>query len=583
MRRLMFARVIVIALGLVSALAAQQPAGPPQPTSPSQAPTPGAPSPVPPRAGRPTTGPAKGTAILRGYVVAADSGNPVRRAMVRVFAATGGVNATTSTDAEGRWELKNLPAASYTISVSKAGFASASYGQRSPEQMGRPLEVLDGQLVEKIGFTLIRGGVITGRITDEFGEPVAGAQVSAMRYRFVGGSRRLTPAGTAQTDDLGAFRIYGLVPGEYHVMSTVRSMMMNMPGSRTTDVEGYAPTYYPGTTNAGQSQRLVVRASQETTNISFALSAAMLTTISGRVISSNNEPVVQANIRVTPADRNDAMAMMMFNSAMTAADGAFEVSGMTPGNYILQVFPRSFDGRMSEFGRLRVTVGDDNLENVVVVMSRGAVLQGTITTDEGTPLPVAPQQVNVFVRPVEPEMMPMGGGAPKVNDDWTFEVSNLNDRSIISAVVTADSGGWVVKGVYHNGLEITDAPTDFAPGQTVEGVQIVFTRKVTVVSGTITDTRGRPDLDATVVAFAQDARRWTPMTRFTRSARPNQDGRYTLRGLPPEDYFVAVVKEIEPGRLADPEYLESLRDQAVRITIGEAETKALDLKSPLPR
>jgi hypothetical protein len=61
------------------------------------------------------------------------------------------------------------------------------------------------------------------------------------------------------------------------------------------------------------------------------------------------------------------------------------------------------------------------------------------------------------------------------------------------------------------------------------------------------------------------------------------DGRYTLRGLPPEDYFVAVVKEIEPGRLADPEYLESLRDQAVRITIGEAETKALDLKSPPPR
>ncbi len=123
-------------------------------------------------------------------MVAADTGNPVRRAMVRVFAATGGGNATTSTDGEGRWELKNLPAGSYTISVSKAGFASASYGQRSPEQMGRPLEVLDGQLVEKIGFSLIRGGVITGRITDEFGEPVAGAQVSAMRYRFVGGSRR---------------------------------------------------------------------------------------------------------------------------------------------------------------------------------------------------------------------------------------------------------------------------------------------------------------------------------------------------------------------------------------------------------
>ena len=372
--------------------------------------------------------PAKGTAILRGYVVAADTGNPVRRAMVRVFAATGGGNATTSTDGEGRWELKSLPAGSYTISVSKAGFASASYGQRSPEQMGRPLEVLDGQLVEKIGFSLIRGGVITGRITDEFGEPVAGAQVSAMRYRFVGGSRRLTPSGTAQTDDLGAFRIYGLVPGEYHVMSTVRSMMMNMPGSRTTDVEGYAPTYYPGTTNAGQSQRLVVRASQETTNVSFALSATMLTTISGRVISSNNEPVIQANVRVTPADRNDAMAMMMFNNAMTAADGAFEVSGMTPGNYIVQVFPRSFDGRVSEFGRQRVTVGDEQpgeRRGRHDARRRPARDDHHRRRDPAAGHAAAGQHL----RPsggARAHAMPTG--PTKVNDDWTFEVSNL-DRS----------------------------------------------------------------------------------------------------------------------------------------------------------
>ncbi len=257
---------------------------------------------------------------------------------------------------------------------------------------------------------------------------------------------------------------------------------------------------------------------------------------------------------------------------------------MTPGNYIVQVFPRSFDGRVSEFGRQRVTVGDGNLENVVVVMSRGAVLHGTITTDEGTPLPVTPQQVNVFVRPAEPELM-MPTGPAKVNDDWTFEVSNL-DRS----QPHQRGGSAQTRAVGRSRASFTTASTSptrrptSCPARRSRAFEIVFTRKVTVVSGTITDARGKPDLDATVVAFAQDSRRWTPVTRFTRSARPNQDGRYTLRGLPPEDYFVAVVKEIEPGRMADPEISSTrCRDQAVRITrSASCETKTQDLSRPRP-
>ena len=141
---------------LGSGAAGQQPN--PQPSSPTQAPVPGAPAPArpvtPPRDPRLPADVKKGTAILRGYVVAADTGNPVRRAMVRVNSSTGGGNSVTSTDGEGRWEVKDLPAGAYMISVSKPGYVAASYGQRSPMQGGRPLDVLDGQLVEKIGFSL---------------------------------------------------------------------------------------------------------------------------------------------------------------------------------------------------------------------------------------------------------------------------------------------------------------------------------------------------------------------------------------------------------------------------------------------
>ena len=555
-------------------------------------PVPGMPTPgqvTPPRGLKPGQDPLKGTAILRGYVVAADTGNPVRRAMVRAFSTTGGAGGggVTSTDGDGRFELRDMPAGSYNISVSKAGYVTMSYGQRRPNQGGGTLlEVRDGQLVEKIAFSLPRGGVITGRLTDEYGDPIAGAQVNALQYRYMGAGRRLTPAGGGMTDDLGSFRIFGLAPGEYFVSGVMRSpMMMGGPGMTTNTTEGYAPTYFPGTASPAQGQRVTVRAAQETTNVSFALSVTRLVSISGRVVTTTNEPVVQGMVRLSPTERAEAMMGMMMGGAMTRADGSFQLGGVSPGSYTVSVMPRNFTGfndqSNAEFGQARVTVGTDNVENVLIITSRGATLRGVIVTEDSTPMPVRPQQINVFARPLEPEMMmPMGGGGQgRVNEDWTFEMNGLAERRIIGAAV-AESADWQVKAVYQNGIDITDSGLEFTPGQDVDGVQIVFTNRRTQISGLISDERGRPSLDATVVAFSQDPRRWTAGTRYVRTARPTQDGRYTLRGLPPDDYFISIVRDIEPGQWQDPEYLETLRDSSLRISIGEGESRAQDLKLP---
>jgi hypothetical protein len=113
----------------------------------------------------------------------------------------------------------------------------------------------------------------------------------------------------------------------------------------------------------------------------------------------------------------------------------------------------------------------------------------------------------------------------------------------------------------------------------VEGLHVVISRKRTELSGNILDEKSRPDTDATVIAFAQDASRWTVGSRFVRTARTNQDGRYNLRGLPPEDYFVVAIKDLEQGEWQDPEVLGSLRDLAVRVSFNEGETKVQDLRT----
>ena len=94
---------------------------------------------------------------------------------MRAVAATIRTTRLTTTDAEGRYEFANLPAARYTISVSKAGYVGLEFGQRRPFEGGRPLDLADAQVVEQIDFALPRGGVIAGRITDDQGDPIIGA------------------------------------------------------------------------------------------------------------------------------------------------------------------------------------------------------------------------------------------------------------------------------------------------------------------------------------------------------------------------------------------------------------------------
>ena len=571
---------ITLAFSAALTLSAQQPQPGPPPGTPGITPPPR----MPPRATRPGDDPEKGTSVLRGWVTDAATGNPIRRAAVRAISQDGRSSGLATTDADGRFEIKDLFGGRYSLMVQKAGYVSMSYGQRRPEQQGTVLEITDGTVVDKIAFALPRGGVITGTVLDEFGDPVAGAMVSALRFRYMNGARRLMASGGASTDDRGVFRMYGLAPGEYYVSSVLRANQMMMAGPGTVvsgRADGYAPTFYPGTPNPSEASRVTVRAAQETTNISFALVSARMSRVSGRAVSSNNAPVVQGMVMMMPVDRSAMGPGSGMTTTITRADGSFQLLGVAPGDYNLSIRPRAAMSPDAEFANIRVTVGGDDLDNLLVVTARGAIARGVVTTDEGIPPPVRPEQITMFARPADPEPMPMVGGETKINPDFTFEISGLSEARLFFGSI-AENPDWSIKAVFRNGIDVTDTPTEFVPGQTVEGFEIVLSRKRTDLSGQITGDRGAPETDATVIVFSEDPQRWGYATRYVRAARPNQDGRYTLRGMPPHNYYVIAVKDLEPGQQQDPEFLESMRPQAVRVSLGENETRVQDLKLARP-
>lgn len=563
-----------------------------QPTQPGQI-TPGQPTMpqrMPARPLRPGETPPKGTGVIKGQVMAAGTGSPVRRAQVRAFSMEGG-GGVTNTDNEGRFEIKELPSGRYNVTATKGGFVQGSFGQRRAGEPGTPLDLGDGQTAEKVNFVLSRGGVISGRIVDDGGEPVSGTQVMAMRFQFMSGARRLVPGGgegsNDRTDDQGSFRLYGLPPGEYYVSASNRSgMNMVMPGVTSTEADGFAPTYYPGTPNLAEASRVPLKAGQEMSGANFALVVARMARLRGRALNSRGEPVSRSMLMMTPADPSLGMSFgMNINNAMVQADGSFEFRNVPPGRYNLNVRPNGMPGANDEFAVIPVNVGNEDIDNLIVSTSVGATATGVILTDDGSVPPFRADQVQMFASPMEPVMGPMmGSGPPRIRDDYTFEMTGLFDRRIIrGSAGMGQSIGWSLKAVLFDGQDVTDTGIEFTPGRSYEGIQLVFTQKMTDLSGLVTDDRGKPVLDATVVVFPMNKERWTFQTRFIRTARPDTNGRYSFRNLPPaDDYMMIAVQNLESGQASDPEFLNRALNEAKSFTLNEGETKAIDVRlSPL--
>ncbi|MCC6989697.1 MAG: carboxypeptidase regulatory-like domain-containing protein [Acidobacteria bacterium] len=516
--------------------------------------------------------------MLRGTVVAADTGAPVRRAVVRVMAPEAQDNRVTHTDDQGRFEIRELAGGRYSINVSKSGYVTLNYGQRRPGERGTPVEIAPGQTLERLTVGLPRGGVIAGRVVDEMGEPLAEAQVQVLRSQFMPGGRRMLPAGRGDmTDDQGAFRIYGLAPGDYVVSASVRNTtgMMMMPNQRAApDVEqGFAPTYFPGTPSLSDAERVSVGVGQEVTGVTFGMTPTRVSRISGRVVGG--KPGDDGFVMVMPED-GATTGGMGASGGMVRADGSFEVSGVPPGRYTLRVQPRGPDAEML-VGTVTLTVAGTDLSNVVIAMQKPGSVTGRIEFEGGPPAGIRPGQFRVqpvALDPIASQSFLMG--PPRTADDYTFVVRGASGPVLFRV---GGAPGWYVKSVRYGGEDITDSPVVLAAGTDFPGVRILLTQTASSVSGVVRDDRGNAVVDATVVVFPADDTKWTFSSRFIRTGRPDTEGRFELKGLPANTgYRVIALQGMEDMQAYDPEFLSSVRDRAESLALADGEAKSLNVR-----
>src|SRR3954469_14339266 len=514
--------------------------------------------------------PRAGTGTIRGRVVRADTGEPLRRVQVHIderSAKDQSGPSSTMTDAQGRYELTQLPAGTYHLKATRGGYVEVEYGQRRPFERGRPLEVADGAVLEKIDFVMPLGGVVTGRVLDEMGEAVAGAWVSLARRRYVDGERQLATLTGSSTDDRGEFRTFGVPPGDY--VMTARFEMTDF-GSR--DRVRYVPTYYPGTPVANEAQRVTVAAGQEVSGIIISLARASTATIRGTVRASGQTPVGPFTF-ITPREIGGPQADGQMVMAAAGSDGSFTLAGLLPGTYVVEA--RSMSEK--ESASREVVVDGSDVAGVTLTLSEGATPRGRIVFDTETP-PEDLRPSLVYVRATlldrHSDSMVMTGEPPVPRDDWSFELRGLRGRGFIRAVPLSED--WQVKRVRREGLDVTDTPLDFSSD--IDKIEIQLTNRVTSVSGSVSTDRDAVAGDATVIVFADDDGKWGPHSRFIETARPDQHGQFKIRGLPPGKYVAIAVDYLEPGDERDPDLLARWRRHGTSLTLSEGETRTLDLK-----
>jgi carboxypeptidase family protein len=138
----------------------------------------------------------------------------------------------------------------------------------------------------------------------------------------------------------------------------------------------------------------------------------------------------------------------------------------------------------------------------------------------------------------------------------------------------------MLKSVVVDGRDVIDTPVEVRSGGKLTGVSLVFTDMLSEVTGTVTDDRGPPFTEYTVLAFSADPALWRAQTRHIMTARPDQNGRYQLRGLPPGEYFLTTVDPAEQGEWFEPSFLEAHRAGASALSLGEGDIKTHDFKLP---
>ncbi len=386
-----------------------------------------------------------------------------------------------TSDEDGKYRISNVPAGSYQVAPITPTFVFIDAGDSGSG--GKALLIADGEAVEGFDFALVRGGVITGKVTDAEGRPVI------EEYVHLAMENQSPPPGSeaVQTDDRGIYRAFGVPPGQYQV-SVGQGGDSFFGGGRVQRL--YRRTFYPSTTDPAQATMVEVAEATEATNIDISV-VRMATGVSasGRVVDSKNgEPVANVRLSITKITvQGNSTSHSTGSIPNTNMKGEFRAESLSPGKYTVSIsrFRESLRADPVTFDVL-----DQDVTGLLIKTSMGASLAGTVVI-QGSPQDSGLQKIAPLFIAAHGRDEPRQGGFDRhvpVKPDGSFHLSGLEAGTIHLSL----GGGGMNRGIAISQIErdgvVQPDGIPIQNGEQVTGLRVI----VTIGAGTI---RGRVKIE----------------------------------------------------------------------------------------
>jgi hypothetical protein len=530
------------------------------------------------------------------------------------------LNRTAITGEDGRFMFFNLPSGRFTVTASKAGFPPVSFGAKHAHRTGSGVMIGEGQQLAGIDIKLAKGGVLSGTVYDDRGEPMPGVPMMPWEVRTtLGGERTFdfprTGGAAIVTDDRGRYRIFGLPPGEYTVGTAWFYASSGSDVRVPTDTETRAafspvppPTsgaFRPGSSSPAQAQDQAPRFSYSRVfypNVVDPLTATVMSLAAGQErdgldIQMQFRPMskIEATITGPNGPARDVRVALFRKSAIQSLtsttyspgrpDGRFTSGSLAPGDYTVMAALPAQGGEAALWASADITIAGAEPIKVALMLQPGMTITGRVVFDGSTLKPPSDlSRARVALLPLAGTSAMNSAVMSPVDAAGAFSITGVTPGRFrlvpgISGAAAARPGEpvWSARSVHVDGRDVTDLPIDIVPGS-APAMTVTFTDQVSELSGTLITPSNQQASDYFVVVLAADRQYWTPLTKRIVSTRPDARGRYVFHGLPSGEYRIAVTTDLVPDDLSNARALTELAAQSVAFTIGPGEKKTVDVK-----
>jgi hypothetical protein len=538
-----------------------------------------------------------------------DAHRPVRDALVMIAGTDITLTRVTETDAGGKFVFEGVPSGHVLIVAGKPAYLAGLYGAARAGRPGKVVAVGADRTTD-LAITLDHGAAVAGRVLDGDGKPIAGMRVRVLPRRLVGGrivlGGDLGEPAIVSTDETGAYRVFELPPGDYLIGIAPRVVgagdtqlggrpenpaPADLPSAQGA-VVGYAPVFYPGTSDPAAATVVTVGTAVDRVGLDVHTSLVRMGRLDG-VLAGIDGVMPPHQIQIRPQGWTTSGSFLYTQTTRAGADGRFTFTNVPPGAYtvVARTLPPPPDPNAAVARRapplwaladLTMTGPDTR----VILRWQGALTVTGHVTFAGLTHPPDDITVRIGLRAT-----PASAGAPvpdpvPVDASGGFTLGGVLPGEYwlvvqVPANPATQFADWIQGSAMIDGHDAFDEPFAVGTNLGTPDIPVVLTRETQQIDGAVRDGTGHPVVDCPVVVFSTDRRLWFPQSRHIAVRRTDTTGGWLFNlgaGLPPGEYFVSLAPDLGPGEQFDPTILADLASSARRVTVAPGGSQSLQLR-----